>query len=103
MGTKRRFSSSSHHARGSRGALSEEDDDDDERRRRRRRRFRRPSSGKSDAREADEPVDTDGGVGRRRRGRCESEEENCDEEKELFWPRGGRWNDDNERDDDEGR
>merc|ERR1712093_948789 len=67
---------SHHHARGSRGALSEEEDDDDEERRRRRRRFRRPSSGKSDAREADEPVDTDGGVGRRRRGRCESEEEN---------------------------
>ena len=71
----------------------EEEDDDDG-----------GSSGKSDAEKADEPVDTVWGVGRRRRGRCESEENSSDdddddddaEEKEG-------WNDDfdNERDDEE--
>ena len=59
---------------------------------------------KSDAEKADEPVDTVWGVGRRRRGRCESKENSSDdddddddaEEKEG-------WNDDfdNERDDEE--
>merc|ERR1712100_699027 len=79
-----------HHARGSRGALSEEEDDGG-------------SSGKSDAEKADEPVDTVWGVGRRRRGRCESEENYSDDDDDDDAEEKEGWNDDfdNERDDEE--